>query len=235
MHPQKRLTYWPFGSSGGGAMKKQEQAQGGTFPNYEQGLSRLLSLGERLCGQTQGVGERLAHEVTKITQGQAQLVLYCRETASQLSQPPPLAGSSSFPVQFRDLTYGTLYVRTDPAEPTQLLIPPAKARVLAQLCGDIMYLLEVSALLQFQYQRLSPQACEHLTRREQEVLKLLCQGYDQETIAELLHIAPATVVTHRQRIYAKLHVHDGHDLLLAAFRAGLFSPLAGVSSFRSPL
>jgi len=206
---QRRL---PSPSKVSGSFLEREQAEGGTFPNYEQSLSRLLSIGKRLYGQTRGVAERLAQEVTKITQGQAQFVIYGRETASQSSRQPP-AGATSFPVQFCDLTYGTLYVQNDPANPTRPVIPSAQAYLLAQVSGCILYALEVSALLQLQYQRLSSQAGESLTRRQQEVLKLLCQGYDQEAIARLLHIAPATVITHRQRIYEKLHVHHAQDLL----------------------
>ncbi|TMC26186.1 MAG: hypothetical protein E6J36_03495, partial [Chloroflexi bacterium] len=40
-----------------------------------------------------------------------------------------------------------------------------------------------------------------------------------------LHIAPATVDTHRKRICEKLGVHSERDIPLAAYRAGLFSIL----------
>lgn len=202
-------------------------------PDYEQGLIRLLYNGQRLCGQREGVAARLCQEVAQITRGQVQLVLYCRETAGPSPQRVPPIGTISFPVQFGDLNYGTLYVQNDPAHPTQPIIPPATVYLQALVCASILYALENSALLQLQYEHLKSQACEPLTRREREVLPLLCRGYDAKAIAELLHIAPTTVGTYRQRIYEKLHIHDAHDLLLVAFRAGLFFPLEGISGVRS--
>jgi len=138
----------------------------------------------------------------------------------------------SFPVQFHDLNYGTLYVQHDPAHPTQPIIPSATVYLLTQICGYILHALEVSAFLQLQYRHLESQAVEPLTDRQREVLQLLCCGYDSKAIAELLHIASTTVGTYRQRLYEKLHVHHEHDLLLVAFRTGLFSPLEGISGVR---
>lgn len=195
---------------------------------YEERLIHLFHVGQRLCGQAQEVGETLAQEVTQITQGQAKLSLHCQERAGQ----PPPGGSISFPVQFSDLTYGTLYVQNDPVHPTQPIIPPARAYLLAQICASILYALEASAFLQSQYQHLEVQAYEPLTRRQRQVLNLLCLGYDLEAIAEELGITVATVDSHRQHIYERLQVHNEHDLLLMAFRAGLFSPLEGVSGIR---
>src|SRR5207245_3109467 len=45
-----------------------------------------------------------------------------------------------------------------------------------------------------------------LTGREGEVLRLLAQGLDQETIAHQLVLSPKTVATHIQRILPKLGV-----------------------------
>jgi DNA-binding NarL/FixJ family response regulator len=88
-----------------------------------------------------------------------------------------------------------------------------------------LYTLELSAFIEGQCQRLDDQDPEHLTKREQEVLELICQGDDQETIATKLQIAPATVDTHRKRICEKLGVHCERDIPLAAYRAHLFSIL----------
>lgn len=47
-----------------------------------------------------------------------------------------------------------------------------------------------------------------LSPREREILKWLGQGKSNTDIAEILGLAVPTVVTHVQRIYAKLQVHD---------------------------
>lgn len=47
-----------------------------------------------------------------------------------------------------------------------------------------------------------------LSPREREILKWLVQGKSNTDIAAILGLAVPTVVTHIQRIYAKLRVHD---------------------------
>ncbi|HLP77620.1 MAG TPA: response regulator transcription factor [Candidatus Paceibacterota bacterium] len=46
----------------------------------------------------------------------------------------------------------------------------------------------------------------HLTRREEEILALLAQGYVAKEIAQKLFLSYATVRTHLHHIYEKLHV-----------------------------
>ncbi|HYE58392.1 MAG TPA: response regulator transcription factor [Rhodothermales bacterium] len=60
-----------------------------------------------------------------------------------------------------------------------------------------------------------------LTAREQEVLRLMCDGYGQKQIAEHLFLSLATVNTHVQTIYEKLHVHTGTAAVSKAFRERL--------------
>jgi len=68
-----------------------------------------------------------------------------------------------------------------------------------------------------------------LSKREREVLELMGRGLDREGIARALKIAPGTINKHRQSIYAKLGVRCEREAILAAYHAGLFSPLEGVS------
>lgn len=159
-----------------------------------------------------------------VTQGCAQLVLQHRGLAQGAQIPSP-SQAVSFPVQFGNLNYGTFYVAFDPAQPTHPLIPAKVADSLAQLCAMLVYTLEVSALLQAQYQHLEQHAYESLTKRQREVLTLLCHGYDQETIAQKLSIVPKTVAKHREHIYERLGIHRKSDVLLAAYLAGLYSPI----------
>jgi len=51
-----------------------------------------------------------------------------------------------------------------------------------------------------------------LTKREKEILKLLCNGHKNSEIAELLSISIYTVQTHRKRVIKKLKVNNSMDL-----------------------
>jgi DNA-binding NarL/FixJ family response regulator len=88
-----------------------------------------------------------------------------------------------------------------------------------------LYTLELTTFVEGQCQRLDYQDPEPLTNREREVLELICRGHDQQAIATMLAITPATVDTHRKRISEKLGVHCERDIPIAAYRAQLFSLL----------
>ena len=54
-----------------------------------------------------------------------------------------------------------------------------------------------------------------LSHREQQVVALICLGYRNYQIAELLVIAPETVKTHLQRIFNKFDLRSSKELRLA--------------------
>jgi DNA-binding CsgD family transcriptional regulator len=60
-----------------------------------------------------------------------------------------------------------------------------------------------------------------LTPRELEILQLAAEGLSAPESAERLIIAPATVKTHLENIYAKLEVNDKPSAVAAALRLGL--------------
>jgi DNA-binding CsgD family transcriptional regulator len=60
-----------------------------------------------------------------------------------------------------------------------------------------------------------------VTGREGEVLRLLAQSLDQETIAQKLVLSPKTVATHIQRILPKLGVSSWAQAVALAYREGL--------------
>lgn len=70
------------------------------------------------------------------------------------------------------------------------------------------------------------EACRHrvpsgaclLTDREREVLRLLAWGSKTEAISEQLHLSPATVRNHIQRLMAKLDVHSRVEAAAYAHR-----------------
>jgi DNA-binding NarL/FixJ family response regulator len=60
-----------------------------------------------------------------------------------------------------------------------------------------------------------------LTARELEVLQLAARGNSGPEIAARLFVSPATVKTHFENIYAKLHVSDRAAAVAYALRMGL--------------
>ena len=62
---------------------------------------------------------------------------------------------------------------------------------------------------------------ESLSEREREVFQLVAEGYSNKEVAELLHISPATVETHRAHVMEKLDLHSTAELVLSAVRRGM--------------
>jgi len=62
-----------------------------------------------------------------------------------------------------------------------------------------------------------------LSLREKEILRVLASGKSNREVADLLHISVATVETHRNNIFQKLHLHNLAELILYAVRKGLIS------------
>lgn len=107
-------------------------------------------------------------------------------------------------------------------------------RVAGLLVGADDYLLKPTdpAELVARVRRLVARAAGHagrepgrglseLTKRELEVLRLLADGLDQDTIAGRLVISRATVATHIQRILKKLGVHSRAQAVALAYREGV--------------
>lgn len=206
--------------------KRKFKINGTTSPPLEdhtQLIVDLLSFCQSLCKQTHHIGEQLCKEVMRATHGKARLSLPIKETSTGRHAAFPV--SVSFPVRFCSRLYGTLEVAPDSAHPALPALPLNVAQLLAHTCGLILYSLELSAFVEGQCRRLDFQIPRHLTRREREVLDLICRGYDQQTIAKQLHISTATVGTYRKRIYEKFGIHSERDIPLAAYRSNLFSIL----------
>ncbi len=60
-----------------------------------------------------------------------------------------------------------------------------------------------------------------LSEREREVFQLVAEGMSNKEVAEMLHISPATVETHRARLMEKLDIHSTAELVLCAVRKGV--------------
>src|SRR5690606_37505006 len=67
-------------------------------------------------------------------------------------------------------------------------------------------------------------AFPELTEREVEVLAELAHGKSNREISETLFISEATVKSHINRIFAKLHLRDRAQAVIVAYERGLVSP-----------
>jgi DNA-binding NarL/FixJ family response regulator len=65
---------------------------------------------------------------------------------------------------------------------------------------------------------------EPLSGREQEVVKLIAEGYSSKQIAEALVISEKTVERHRANILEKLGMRDRVELTRYAIRRGFVEP-----------
>lgn len=63
------------------------------------------------------------------------------------------------------------------------------------------------------------QASEALTEREQQIVDLIAEGKNSREIAEILHLSPKTIESHRARIMHKLHLEQTPQLICYAVRA----------------
>jgi DNA-binding NarL/FixJ family response regulator len=63
-----------------------------------------------------------------------------------------------------------------------------------------------------------------LTKREEEVVKLVAEAHTNREIAELLHLSEKTVENHRARAMKKLGMRDRVELVRYAIRRGLIEP-----------
>lgn len=69
-----------------------------------------------------------------------------------------------------------------------------------------------------------------LSRREQEVLRLLVEGAGNEEIGRALVISPQTARTHIQRVIRKLGVHSRLEAAMFATQTGIVGDLPRLSS-----
>ena len=70
-------------------------------------------------------------------------------------------------------------------------------------------------------EKISDAAYGSLTSREQEILRLLAEGFSSKEIADKLSISPKTVENHRANLMNKLDLHSIHELVRYAARLGL--------------
>lgn len=99
----------------------------------------------------------------------------------------------------RAIAHGDVYVR------------PAAARILAR------------NLNKKDPEKLNRERFEKLTQREQDVLRLVAQGFSAPEIGERLYISPKTVDTYKQRVHEKLGLAHRSDYVQFALKLGLLA------------
>ncbi len=67
----------------------------------------------------------------------------------------------------------------------------------------------------------SRQRIVDLTRREEEVLELICKGFDNKEIADKLFISQKTVEGHKTNLMSKTHTKNAINLMLFAIKNNL--------------
>lgn len=63
-----------------------------------------------------------------------------------------------------------------------------------------------------------------LSEREMEIIKLIAEGNTNTQIAELLHLSPHTVTTHRKNIMSKLGTRNTAGIVMYAVKTNLVHP-----------
>ena len=99
----------------------------------------------------------------------------------------------------RAIAHGDVYVR------------PSAARVLAK------------NLTKKDPEKVDRERFEKLTQRDQDVLRLVAQGFSAPEIGERLYISPKTVDTYKQRIHEKLGLAHRSDYVQFALKLGLLA------------
>lgn len=74
---------------------------------------------------------------------------------------------------------------------------------------------------------------DRLTRREREILAMLAQGADNQSIAQDLVISPETARTHIQKVLGKLDVHSRLEAAAFVMRNNILEELTGVPAPRA--
>jgi DNA-binding CsgD family transcriptional regulator len=206
-----------------------------TSVDGEKLLLRLGTLARELHGQSKGVVERLCQEIMDMSQGQVRLVLLHYQ-----HQPAQITSSSGHPwifqsVEYAGRFYGQLEVAPHPTRSVQPALPYQQIQLLASTCALILYSLETVAY--FQRECPSPvKLTEDLTGREQEILKLMCSGYQSKQIAAMLGIEAGTIAAMRGKMYTKLGgVRTERYVIAASFILSLSSPIENLSAtIKSP-
>ena len=63
-----------------------------------------------------------------------------------------------------------------------------------------------------------------LSEREQQIFRLVAEGFSSKKIGQLLYISPRTVAKHRSNLMKKLEIADSRELVRYALKIGVLDP-----------
>jgi DNA-binding NarL/FixJ family response regulator len=92
--------------------------------------------------------------------------------------------------------------------------------------GDSFFSNEILLNIINRISRKEPENQENdaqLTKREIEILKLICNGYTNEKMAEELHISPQTVKGHRSKLLEKTKSNNTASMVIYAIKNNIFT------------
>lgn len=102
------------------------------------------------------------------------------------------------------------------------ILPPGADSVILKKALKAVYQGELwidhKTVKNFLFSRISPENKVSLTRKEEEIASLICQGYRNKEIAQKLDINEQTVKSHCNRIYKKIGVSDRLQLALYCYK-----------------
>lgn len=89
--------------------------------------------------------------------------------------------------------------------------------------GDRFFCTKILDLLMEKHFQPEEESCEpmELSKREVEIVKLICDGLSAKLIAEKLCLSPHTVYTHRKNIMGKLGLKSASELIKYALKTGI--------------
>lgn len=152
-----------------------------------------------------------------------------------------------FPVNLGQTRFGVLAVASELIQPDTLL----HVELTTQMCAYLTSLVELQTII---YCLMSQARCRYpqhqgddnggeegltlphpiLTSREQDILISLCRGESEHECARRLYLAPATVHSHRQRLFRRLDVHAPHEAILLSYALRLVN-WAGIVEPEDPI
>ncbi|MGB8343536.1 MAG: LuxR C-terminal-related transcriptional regulator [Ktedonobacteraceae bacterium] len=191
---------------------------------YRHIFMRLITLGQASYRNMQEATDRLSQEILALTDRRASFTL-SPQTPTYEGEKAPYA--LSLPVCFRDKWYGRLQIAGLDGQPTLPAFPRSVAYPLAEMCGWLLFICEITVFLEQFRDRFDLAACQPLTKREEQALALMGQRLSDLKIAQALFITVTTVHTYQRNIYHKLGVHGKQEAILVGWLLGLFAPLAG--------
>lgn len=120
------------------------------------------------------------------------------------------------------IRFGTrayLSLDCEPAELERAIVTISKGKV--YLSPDIAAVLVNDVSAAFEPNRSGKLTSATLSKRENEIVQLLCEGLSSKEIARKLHLSAKTIENHRYKIYRKCEVESITSLMRFAIQQGI--------------